>query len=72
MKNGHNSPSFFYLTGPIFCTPPMVHKNEQLMFFEKIFLRQNQTSSGHFVFLQKCDFQPLASRRTSARGLPDP
>ena len=27
----------FFVTGPRFCTPPKVHKNEQLLFFKQFF-----------------------------------
>ena len=34
MKNGSNLP-IFDVTGPRYCTPPMVNKNEQLLFFDQ-------------------------------------
>ena len=60
LKNGSNLP-IFNVTGLKFCTPPMVHKNEQLLFFDKKNSRPNQTSGSHLVFLQKVHIQTLAS-----------
>ena len=54
-----------------FCTPPMIYKNEQLLFFDQHFLRPNQTSGSRFVFLQNPSFQTLAGCSLIAEGLPD-
>ena len=51
IKNG-NSSSIFNLIGLRFCTPPMDHKNEQLLFFYQQIVRPNQASSSHYVFLK--------------------
>ena len=51
--------------------PPMVHKNEQLLFFYQKNSRPNQTAGRHFVFLQKMDFPTSASHSLTAEELPD-
>ena len=67
MKRRHNSP-IFNLTAPIFCTSLMVHKNEQLLFFGRKISRPNQTSLGHFMFLQNVIFGLWLSRAGQQKG----
>ena len=71
LKNGSNLP-IFNVTGLRFCTPPMVHKNEQLLFFDQKISRPNQTAGGHFGFLGKMDFWTSAGRSSTTEWLPDP
>ena len=55
LKNGSNS-SIYDVTGSRLCIPLMVHKNEQLLFFDQKISRPNQTSGGHFMFLKNLGF----------------
>ena len=71
MKNGSNWSIFLSLV-PRFCTPPMVYKNYQLLFFEQGIQRPKKTSGGRFMFLQKLGFGTLACLSSPAEGLLDP
>ena len=49
MKSSHSSFNFGH-TDHKFCTPPMIHKNEQLLFSKQKISTPNQISFCHFVF----------------------
>ena len=52
-----------------YCTRPLVHKYEQLSFYDEKKLKTNQSTGSHFVFSWKLDFKTSASLGSSAEWL---